>query len=280
MTKPFLKWPGGKRKLLPRIINKLPKGDRLVEPFVGSGAVFMGTDYGEYLLADNNKDLIDLYIILKNEGDWFVDYVKGLFGLKANTPENYYAIRDEFNTLNGVLGSSDSFKRAAYFVWLNRHCYNGLCRYNASGGFNVPHGKYKSVYFPEDEMRAFAEKLQRARLVHEDFHYTMILTRAGDVVYCDPPYVPLSVSSSFTAYSAGGFDSKQHHRLTVSATRCRDRGVPVVISNHSTTHTRNLYKAAGAHINYFKASRSISAKGSSRKPVTELLARFDMEDAA
>lgn len=176
--RPFLKWAGNKFRIIDRVKRKLPEGKRLVEPFVGSAAVFLNTDYDRYLLCDSNRDLITLYSLLKEEGTAFIEVIRPLFSESNNTPERYYALRDEFNT------SNDPAHRAALFVYLNRHGYNGLCRYNAKGGFNVPFGRYKRPYFPEQEMVAFHVKAQRARFKHQDFASTMKRSRQGDVIYC------------------------------------------------------------------------------------------------
>jgi len=134
--RPFLKWAGNKYQILHRIQQHLPAGKRLVEPFVGSGALFLNSDYERYLLADSNLDLINLYNLLKKEGPNFIEYCQGLFVDKHNNPDIYYQYRLEFNTTNDVR------RKSALFIYLNRHGYNGLCRYNSKGGFNVPFGLY------------------------------------------------------------------------------------------------------------------------------------------
>ena len=128
--RPFLKWAGGKYRIIERIRELLPEGERLVEPFVGSGAVFLNTRYPTYLLADSNPDLINLYRILQTEGEAFIAYCKRNFTARNNSPESYYRLRDVFNT------TRDLRRKSALFVYLNRHGYNGLCRYNAKGRFN------------------------------------------------------------------------------------------------------------------------------------------------
>ena len=132
--KPFLKWAGNKYQIITRIQALLPCGKRLIEPFVGSGAVFLNTDYPSYELSDCNGDLIALYQHVQREGDAFIDYCQTFFTEENNTPEAYYAFRAKFNT------TGDVRLKSALFVYFNKHGYNGLCRYNASGGFNVPFG--------------------------------------------------------------------------------------------------------------------------------------------
>ena len=265
--RPFLKWAGNKYRVLPHIRLRLPPGKRLVEPFAGSGAVFLNTDYDHYLLTDTNPDLILLYNTLKAEGAEFVRYCRRLFQPGNNTPERYYALRDAFNR------ARQSRHKAALFVYLNRHGYNGLCRYNKQGGFNVPFGRYVRPHFPEAEMLAFHQRAQRAEFRVQSFEETLRDTRKGDVVYCDPPYVPLSASASFTSYSRGGFDLEQQRHLAELAAETAARGIPVLISNHDTPFTRKAY-AAATELDSFPVHRSISCNGARREAARELLALF------
>lgn len=265
-TRPFLKWAGNKYRVLDHILARLPAGRRLIEPFAGSTAVFLNTEYERYLLADSNADLITLYGTLQREGRAFIDHCRRYFTGEHNTPEQYYRLRTLFNA------SRDPVEKSALFVYLNRHGYNGLCRYNSKGGFNVPFGRYRRPYFPEREMEQFWRKAARAEFRHSDFAEVLRAPRAGDVIYCDPPYVPLSASANFTAYSAGGFDLDQQERLVDCAQRAAARGCPVLISNHNTPFTRRAY--AAARLSKFKVQRYISCNGSKREPAGELLALF------
>ncbi|MFM2344098.1 MAG: hypothetical protein RLZZ210_708, partial [Pseudomonadota bacterium] len=121
--KPFLKWAGSKYKIIDKIINVLPSGKRLIEPFVGSGSVFLNTNYEEYVCIDKNADLINLFKIIQAEGNNFIDYAKHFFIPNNNIEEQFYILRQEFNS------TKDIYKKSALFIYLNRHCYNGLCRY-------------------------------------------------------------------------------------------------------------------------------------------------------
>lgn len=266
MNKPFLKWAGGKTKLCDRINSILPKGNRLVEPFVGSGAVFLNTDFDSYYLADNNPDLINLFNHLKNDGMDFIKYSKSFFVENNNNKEVYNELRNTFNN------TSDTQLKSALFIYLNRHCFNGLCRYNSKGKFNVPFGNYSKPYFPEKEMVYFLEKSNKAVFEISDFSNTMESTIIGDVVYCDPPYVPISNTANFTTYSSGGFDISQQEKLVSFSISLKERGIPVVISNHSTEWTLEHYK--DGTIVEFEVQRNISCKGDSRNKVKELLVIF------
>lgn len=175
--KPFLKWAGGKYRLVDLIKNNLPQGNRLIEPFVGSGALFLNTEYSANLLADSNPDLINLFKLLQKEGRGFMSYCQGLFLSENNTELAFYHLREEFNT------TSDMRRKAAFFVYLNRHCFNGQCRYNSKGGFNVPFGRYTKPKLPEKEMYYSYEKSQNAVFEVADFITTMEKAKTGDVVY-------------------------------------------------------------------------------------------------
>ena len=272
-ARPFLKWAGNKYRIMDHIQDMLPEGKRLVEPFAGSGAVFLNTDYSSYLLADNNADLISLYQLLGQQGDNFIERCARLFRDHTNKEDYYYRRRTEFNRIK------DPVRKAILFVYLNRHGYNGLCRYNSKGGFNVPFGRYKKPYFPAEEMYAFHLKAKLASFVHLDFAHVFENLKPGDVVYCDPPYVPLSQSSNFTAYSAGGFDLEQQQLLAQFAEQARKRDIPVLISNHNTHFTRKAYKSAD-NIKRLKVSRFISCNGQQRQPAGELLALFHQSQVA
>ncbi|MCY0878358.1 MAG: Dam family site-specific DNA-(adenine-N6)-methyltransferase [Firmicutes bacterium] len=267
MIRPFLKWAGGKARLVECLRDQLGPGARLVEPFVGSAAVWLNTDFPSSLLADANADLIRVYETLKTEGPSFIADCRRYFTPETNTAEAYYALRDRFNE------TRDAREKAALFVYLNRHGYNGLCRYNASGLFNVPFGRYRRPYFPAAEMEAFWRKARRATFVVADFRTVLASVRPGDVVYCDPPYVPLSSTANFTDYAAAGFSWQDQEDLVCWAERLSAQGIRVVISNHATAWTRARYQNARQLV--VPVSRSISCRGSQRRPVEEIVAVFD-----
>ncbi|MDH5572619.1 MAG: Dam family site-specific DNA-(adenine-N6)-methyltransferase [Gammaproteobacteria bacterium] len=264
--RPFLKWAGNKYRIIDRIKKLLPTGKRLIEPFVGSAAVFLNTDYPSYLLCDNNPDLINLYNLLKKDGDKFIRYCQPYFNGQYNNAESYYALRDKFNT------SKNLRQKAALFIYLNRHGYNGLCRYNQSGGYNVPFGRYVHPYFPAKEMRAFHHKAQNAEFKICPFEDTINNAQKGDVIYCDPPYAPLTSSADFTNYSPGGFNIEQQTKLAQLAQYTATKNIPVLLSNHDTDFTRKVYKQANKQ--YFNVRRYISCNGEKRDHAGEILALF------
>ncbi|ATM98063.1 DNA adenine methylase [Yersinia frederiksenii] len=259
-----LKWAGSKARIMPILLQHLPTGKRLVEPFAGSCSVMLNTDYDEYLITDINSDLINFYEIAKRETSELINVASSLF-LTANSHEQYYIFRKIFNAQN-----HDDISRAAIFLYLNRHCFNGICRYNQQGQFNVPYGKYKAPYFPEAEIRFFAEKAKKATFLCCDFSEALEMTVAGDVIYCDPPYIPVSSTADFTHYHTEGFNADQQFRLARLLARAGENGCHVVASNSDTPITRDLYSRYTLHS--ITAPRSISCKSDGRKSIGEIIA--------
>ncbi|WP_420852006.1 Dam family site-specific DNA-(adenine-N6)-methyltransferase [Pelotomaculum isophthalicicum] len=265
--RPFLKWPGSKYRIVDRVKEQLPPGRRLIEPFVGSGAVFLNTDYDNYLLADNNPDLINVFRFLQSEGKIFIEYCRTFFTPENNSEEVYYTYRHEFNN------TKDDKLKAALFLYLNRHGYNGLVRYSLKGNFNTPFGTYEKPYFPEKEMIYFHKKAQRAQFICCGFEDAMSQAMPGqDVCYCDPPYVNLSPTANFTSYSTGGFGLEEQLRLAKLAKGLAEKGIPVLLSNHDTEFVRRAY--ASAQIIAFDVQRFISCDSTNRGRVGEVLALF------
>jgi len=265
--RPFLKWPGGKFRLVDKVIQRLPPGEQLIEPFVGGGAIFLNTQFKSYLLNDANVDLITLYQNLQKQRKKFIEICRVLFTPKNNLEKAYYRFRQEFNACQ------DPIRRSALFLYLNRHGYNGLCRYNAGKKeFNVPFGRYVKPYFPEKEMNLFYEKAKKATFVCEDFTKTLKRAKRGSVVYGDPPYVPWNATACFTEYRAGGFSLKEQKILAALAHVLSSKGIPVLLSNHSNDITKSLY--TDAKIEEFVVQRYISCKAANREKVLELLALY------
>lgn len=263
---PFLKWAGGKRKIIARIKSMLPEGKRLIEPFCGSATVFLNTEYQDNLIADTNKDVINIYQHFQKEKNSFVDYCQQFFIPENNDPDKYYQFRKEFN-------ETENLKlRAALFLYLNKHGYNGLCRYNSSGGFNVPFGKYKKVTFPDSYIYDFIRQSNCATFITQDFEQTLLEAKKGDVIYCDPPYVQQNASKHTFRYNKDDFGLDKQEKLAKLAKLVSDKGIPVLISNHLTEFTREIYKQA--ELSTFSVRRSISCKGDKRVQAQEILALF------
>ncbi|EEK9014956.1 Dam family site-specific DNA-(adenine-N6)-methyltransferase [Salmonella enterica] len=265
--RPFLKWAGGKYSMLPDLYHIIPAGMRLIEPFVGGGSVFLNSDkHACFLLADVNTDLINLYQMLAVVPDTVIRHARVMFD-RLNNAESYTALREEFNAQ-----VMDGPERAAAFLFLNRHCFNGLIRYNRNNQFNVGWGKYPSPYFPEEEIKAFTEMAHNCVFMAAGFRRTLALAGEGDVVYCDPPYEPMPGTAGFTHYAAGGFTWDDHIALAECCVAAHQRGARVVIGNSTAPRVIDLYSQHGFKIRYISARRSISSKGSTRETAKDLVA--------
>jgi DNA adenine methylase len=266
----FLKWAGGKYSLLEHILPYLPKSPKLIEPFFGAGSIALNAQYDSYQLNDINTDLVDLYKLVQHSSEYFVTALAPLFTPESNDSDFYYQRREEFNA------TDDAFRKALLFVYLNRHGYNGLCRYNRKGGFNVPFGRYVKPKMPSAEIAYFAERFANAEFTNLD--YAEVIKKAPDnsVIYCDPPYIPISKTASFTQYATSGFSLESQEKLAQTVLDIvSKRPVTVIISNHDTPLSRRLYQ--GAKFNSFSARRLISQNPLNRKPVKELIAIFCKE---
>ncbi len=265
LQRPFLKWAGAKTKLLPAIRSVTPPGaGRFIEPFVGSGAVALNLGFARNVIADANRDLMAVYTALQQDGEAFIERCAPLFTPENNASAAFYALREEFNT------TSDARRKAALFVFLNRHGYNGLCRYNQKGRFNAPFGRYDGPRFPRERLRAFQAFLQRCEVWHADFRDVLREAGAGDFVYCDPPYTPASATANFTSYSQHGFGPGDQIDLVACCQAAAARGAVVALSNHDTPETRELYRDADT-LQELLVARRISCHGANRKHARELL---------
>lgn len=265
--RPFLKWAGGKYSLLPELDRLIPTGKRLIEPFVGGGSVFLNSDKHEsFLLADVNADLINLYQMLTIVPVQVLTFARRMF-TSLNNERGYGIVRKEFNAQR-----IDSIERAAAFLYLNRHCFNGLIRYNLSGQFNVGFGKYRSPYFPEEEIKTFANMAHNCVFMNAGFQRTLALAGEGDVVYCDPPYEPMPGTAGFTNYAAGGFTWDDQQELARCCVAAYQRGARVVISNSTAPRIIEIYKGYGFDLHHVSARRAISSKGSTRETATDIVA--------
>ncbi|XGI81782.1 DNA adenine methylase [Enterobacter hormaechei] len=253
-----LKWAGGKARVMPRLLKYLPKADCLIEPFVGSGTVFMNTDYRRYILCDCNRALINFFRVLAADTERLINITRSMFH-GDNSEDRYYERRALFNAMqwSDAAKADTALLYAALFLYLNRHGYNGLYRVNQKGEFNIPFGRYAAPYFPADEMRLFAEKVNDtdALFIHGDFRHSIpgVMPSADDaVIYCDPPYI-----GTFTYGKP--FTLNDHLDLVSTLLVAnRQHGVRSVISNSDTPETREIYSAFNLHS--LSVRRSVSAK--------------------
>lgn len=269
---PFIKWAGGKAKLVEQLSALLPpKIEHYYEPFVGGGALFWHLApqrrFKAATLSDTNAELIQVYRAIRNH---VFDLMKLLtvhelsYGLEPEA--YYYRIRDRYNQNH----HNTLHARAADFVFLNKTGFNGLFRVNKKGTFNVPWGKSKQKkLFNKDNLLACSKVLQFTNLVVADFLHIEDEIKKGDAVYCDPPYVPLSASSNFASYTKEKFGAAEHERLAQFFGRIASSGATVLLSNSDTEVVRKLYK--GYRIKRVEMRRNINSKGHSRDAVSELI---------
>lgn len=251
MTNPPLKWAGGKRWLLPTLQGLLPPHTRLVEPFMGALSVTLGLDPKTALVNDANPHLVNFYRQVQRGLIMDIPY--------SHDEQDYYNARDEFNK-NITSGDIWSPRMAMLFYYLNRTGFNGLCRFNRSGLFNVPFGRYKTIHYRQD-FNDITKYLQSTDISCDDF--AQLNYKDGDFIYADPPY-----DTPFTSYSSGGFDWNEQVR-TAQFFACLS--LPVVLSNQSTPRIIELYGDLGFELRFLDAPRRISSNGD-RSHTQEVLA--------
>lgn len=270
LVQPVLKWVGGKRQLLPEIEKYIPKNIKTYyEPFVGGAAVLFHLQPKSAIINDVNGDLINLYNVIKKDVDELIEHLK----THENTPDYFYALReidrnkDEYALLSPI-------EKASRTIYLNKTCYNGLFRVNAAGEFNTPFGGYKNPNIVNEVvLRAVSQYFNKNDVVfsNDDFAEAVQSAQRGSFVYLDPPYDPISSSSSFTGYDKGGFDRNEQVRLKQLCDDLNQRGVKFLLSNSKTDFILDLYK--DYKIEIVKAKRAINSKGELRGEVDEVLIR-------
>lgn len=265
-TKPFLKWAGGKFSVIDDVLAQLPRGRRLIEPFAGGGSIFLNAGFDEVIANDTCDDLILTYQVMQCEPLALTDKAYAMFQ-EGNNPDYFDKLKARFNKREIMT----QLERAAAFIYLNRHCYNGLMRYNRLGEFNVGFGKYRQPYFPRAELEAFAAVARRCTFAVADCNDTVALAGEGDVIFCDPPYEPMPGKSGFTNYSGQSFRFDAQARLAQSLKAAHQRGASVVITNSGAPSITELYTSLGFKVMPLRARRSISCAGDTRETVTDII---------
>ena len=270
LVAPIVKWVGGKRQLLDEIVPSFPKKyGTYFEPFFGGGAVLFSVQPKKAVINDLNGDLIRVYTVIRDNPDALIEALKGF----ENTAECFYAQREldrdktTFNLLSDV-------ERAARLIFLNRTCYNGLYRVNSAGEFNTPFGRYKKPNIVNEvTIRALHSYLTKndISILNSDFAQAVNSATAGDFVYFDPPYDPVSNSAAFTGYNESGFDRNEQTRLRNLCLALVGRGVKVMISNSATDFIKNLYSQPPFRIRVVRAKRNVNSDGEKRGEVDEYL---------
>lgn len=265
---PILKWVGGKRQLLSEILPLIPLNPALyVEPFLGGGSVLLSNQPSRALVNDANSELMNVYKVVRDYPDDLIILLRE--HQNANSSEHYYQVRaldrdTEFSSLDPII-------RAARMIYLNKTCYNGLYRVNGAGQMNSPYGRYRNPNIVnEPAVRALSDYLRSGiELMCGDYSDALKHLPKGAVVYLDPPYMPLSQTSSFTGYTEGGFGCDEQIRLRDECLKLQEQGIKFVASNSDCPEIRDLYR--DFEIKTVRARRAINSNGAKRGFVNEVL---------
>ena len=270
LPKPFLKWAGGKRQLLPELlwaVSAAGEFGNYHEPFLGGGALFFAMAGNDILhgrksfLSDINRNLLDVYAGIRDDVEEVIGFL--VLHRARHCREHFYRVREKVPT--------ETSERAARIIYLNKTCFNGLYRENNKGEFNVPFGRHKNpLICDETNLRVVSRILQPTTLSAKPFERVQDDVASGDLVYFDPPYAPISRTADFTTYAKGGFGYEEHRKLAELAICLAGRGVKVILSNSLTEFTKGLY--GGFHIREIPVRRIIGSFNERRGQVTEILA--------
>lgn len=270
-AKPFLKWVGGKGQLLPQFEALFPKQyNSYFEPFIGGGAVFFSINPKKAHINDINKTLAQTYIHIKDNTEKLIKSLKKLennFLAKdeAARKEFYYSIREKYNSL-----SHEDFEKSLYFLFFNKTAFNGVYRENSKGGFNVPIGSYKNPKIVDEEnLKVVSKILSNTKITSGSFVDAVKNAKAGDFVYFDPPYHPLSETSSFTSYSKDSFTKEDQIKLRDLFIELDKKGVYVMLSNSSAPFIQEIYSGYRQVPVY--ANRMINSKSDKRGKISEVV---------
>lgn len=271
LVSPVVKWVGGKRQLLSEITPLLPSKQitSYCEPFLGGGAVLFSIQPTKAIVNDLNGDLITVYEIIRDDVEALISDLKK----HENTSDYFYTIRDMDRNREAYQAMS-KVERASRLIYLNKTCFNGLFRVNSSGEFNSPFGHYKNPNIVNEPVLRAVNKYFSSNNIsfyNEDFAVTLSRVRKGCFVYLDPPYDPISDTSSFTGYNKGGFNKDEQARLKQCCDDLTKRGIKFMLSNSSTDYIKNLYK--DYDISIVQAKRTINSDASKRGAIEEVLIR-------
>ena len=265
LVAPFLKWVGGKRQLMPSIVEHLPeniKDYKYIEPFIGGGAVFFNLQPKNAIINDFNEELINVYQVIKDNLDELITDLKK----HNNEAEYFYSIRSLDR--NGEFKKLTAVQRASRVIFLNKTCFNGLYRVNNAGEFNSPFGRYKNPNIVnEPTLKAVNKFLNNNNIEIKSGDYSEILIQTDKkcFVYLDPPYHPISESSNFTGYVQGGWNIDNQINLKTACDELHKKGVKFLLSNSSADFIKDLYK--DYKITIVKANRAINSNGAEREEI-------------
>lgn len=260
---PFLKWAGGKRQLLDKIIDRMPKSfNNYYEPFIGGGALLFELQPAKAVINDINASLINAYITIAEKP---FEFISAVTELDSQIPEDgkayYYSLRERYN--NKLVKTEYDTELAALFVFLNKHCFNGLYRVNAKGLFNVPYNNSKRESINNESIIAISEYLKNVKIMQGDFEKACDDAQRGDFVFFDSPYAPLN-PTSFESYTKEGFDIESHKRLANLFEKLTDKGCYCMLTNHNTEFINDLYGNKGYKMDVVSVKRMINSNASKR----------------
>lgn len=260
---PFVKWAGGKRQLIPQIRERMPKKyEDYYEPFVGGGAVIFDLMPANALINDINKALINTYRQIRDIPEKFIADVNRL---DKEMPEDgrayYYSLRELYN--DKLMKSEYDLELASLFVFINKHCFNGLYRVNGKGLFNVPYNNSRRASIDEEAIMEISKYLKDVKIVDGDFEEACEDAKRGDFIFLDSPYAPLN-PTSFESYTKEGFDVESHKRLSRFYDDLTDRGCYCMLTNHNTQLIYELYGNKGYKIDVVSVKRMINSDASNR----------------
>lgn len=261
--KPFLKWAGGKRQLLGEIIERIPHTfENYIEPFLGGGAVLFALQPKRALINDINASLIHTYMTIASEPQQFIVKIKELDSrIAEGGKEYYYFIRELYN--GKLMREEFDLELAALFVFLNKHCFNGLYRVNAKGLFNVPYNNSKKASIDEEVIFEVSKYLKDLTICLGDFEDACKTAKEGDFIFLDSPYAPLN-PSSFESYTKEGFDMESHVRLSKLFDKLTQKGCYCMLTNHNTEFINDLYGDKGYKMDVVSVKRMINSDASKR----------------
>ena len=260
---PFVKWAGGKRQLLSQIKERMPeKYNNYFEPFVGGGAVAFELLPEKALINDINKALINAYKQICDAPDAFLKTVNNLDAeMWEDGKKYYYSLREHYN--DKLMKAEYDVELAALFVFINKHCFNGLYRVNGKGLFNVPYNNSRRVSVDEGAIRDISKYLQGITIIDGDFEEACKGAKKGDFIFIDSPYAPLN-PTSFESYTKEGFDIESHRRLARLYDELTERGCYCMLTNHNTELINDLYGNKGYTIDVVSVKRMINSDASNR----------------
>ncbi len=261
---PFVKWAGGKRQLLPQIKERLPKQfNDYYEPFVGGGAVIFELLPKNAVINDINKALINTYRQIRDYPEEFITRVQTLDANMGDDLDTYYySLRECYN--DKLMKEEFDMEMASLFVYINKHCFNGLYRVNGKGLFNVPCNKARKISCDEESIRLTASYLKQVTILNGDFEVACKDAKKGDFVFIDSPYAPLN-PASFEAYTKEGFDIESHKRVSRLFDELTSRGCYCMLTNHNTELINELYSNKGYTIDVVSVRRMINSDATNRK---------------